>query len=449
MQNWAQQAVFYHIYPLGMCGAPLHNFSEERVHSRLPLLQDWIPHLKKLGVNALYIGPLWESSSHGYDTINYHHLDRRLGQQDDLLQFVQGCHQNNIRIVVDAVFNHVGRDFFAFRSLKAYEKDSPYLEWFANLKLGKRNARGDRFTYEGWKGHDDLVKLNLNNPEVKHYFFEVVRFWIQTFDIDGLRLDAADCMDKAFLKDLKAFCKKLKPDFFLVGEVVMGDYREWKLDAITNYELYDSLHKSHNRYDYRQLAQTLDRQFGTPGVYRDQLLFNFADNHDVNRIASLLKKKAHLYPLYLLLFTLPGTPCVYYGSEVGLEGKRLKWSDRPLRPFLPHPRSLAEAPHQDLFRHLCEWSALRQSHPALYRGSYQTVLAEKHLFCFYRACEHEDMYIIVNLSAKAKLWPFPAANTSEAPWQDLLNPTDLITPHETNPLTIHPNWGRILCRKKS
>lgn len=443
---WASEAFFYHVYPLGMCGAPLHNIYPSEINSRLNTLYSWLPHLKQMGVNGLYIGPLWDSSSHGYDTINYHQLDRRLGHNLDFSHFVNACHQSGIRVVVDGVFNHVGRHFFAFESLKVEGQRSPYKSWFHHLKWGKRNKRGDAFTYEGWKGHDDLVKLNLKNPEVRHFIFEVVRYWINTFGIDGIRLDAADCMDKNFLSDLKSFCKQLKPNFWLLGEVVMGDYRAWNLDAITNYELYDSLHKSHNRYDYRHLAQTLERQFGQPGVYQSQGLFNFVDNHDVNRIASLLKKPAHLYPLHLLLFTLPGTPCVYYGSEVGLEGKRLKWSDRPLRPFLPHPDTLKNAPHPNLFRHICQWVQLRKHYPVLVHGSYHTVHAEKHLLCFERKRERERALVMVNLSSRIRQWT-PAAHLSEltGAWRDVLNGEE-ITITSNTPLTIYSNWGRILCR---
>ncbi len=436
--HWAHEAFFYHIYPLGMCGAPLHNLPQNPLTSRLQTLHAWLPHLKTMGVNAVYIGPLWESTSHGYDTLNYHQVDKRLGHSHDLSTWFEACHQAGIRVVVDAVFNHVGRHFFAFESIKKLGKDSPYVDWFENLQFGKRNRRGDAFTYEGWKGHDDLVKLNLQNPEVQHFIFEVVRYWINTFHIDGLRLDAADCMDKIFLKRLLTFCKKLRPDFWLMGEVVMGDYREWGLDAITNYELYDSFHKSHNAYDYTRLAQTLERQFGAQGVYKSTGMFNFLDNHDVNRIASLLKKTAHIYPLHLLLFTLPGTPCLYYGSEVGLEGKRLKWSDRPLRPFLPNPESLKQAPHQDLLKNIQRLAQLRKQHPALIYGSYKRLHVEKHVLIYERRYQNDVLWVMVNLSAQKKRWSAPEPPVSG---QDILNQQAISF---SKPVDIYPNWGRIV-----
>lgn len=443
---WAYESFFYHIYPLGMCGAPLHNFHTSAITPRLNRLYAWLPHLKRMGVNGLYLGPLWESMSHGYDTVDYHQLDRRLGHNRDLHALVKTCHQLGVRVVVDGVLNHVGRHFFAFESLKKEGKNSPYTSWFRYLRWGKRSKRGDNFTYEGWKSHSDLVKLNLKNPEVKKFIFGVVHYWIITFDIDGIRLDAADCMDKDFLNALRIFCKQLKPDFWLMGEVVMGDYRAWNLDSITNYELYDSFHKSHNHYDYRPLARTLERQWGQPGVYRSQGLFNFVDNHDVNRIASQLKKPAHLYPLHLLLFTLPGVPCVYYGSEVGLEGKRFKGSDQALRPFLTHPDILKHAPHPHLFKHICHWAWLRKRYHVLVYGSYRTVHAEKHLLCFERRTAGEHALVIVNLSSRTRHWTPPASvDGLMGTWLDVLNHEKVIIKPNC-PLTIYSNWGRILCR---
>lgn len=435
---WHQQAVFYHVYPLGMCGAPWRNDFRSEPEPRLQILQHWVPYWRELGVNALYIGPLWESSSHGYDTVNFLKLDRRLGSDHTFQQLVEHCHQQGIRVVVDAVFNHVGRDYFAFRSLRRQRQHSPYVSWFENLNFDKHSPAGDPFWYEGWKGHYDLAKLNLLNPEVERHLFEVVRHWIEHFQIDGLRLDAADCMDKGFLSRLKRFCQSLRPDFWLMGEVVMGDYNEWGLDAITNYELYDALHKCHNQGDYTQLAHTLERQFGVQGVYRQLGMFNFVDNHDVNRIASQLKATHHLYPLYLLLFTLPGTPALYYGSEAGLEGKRLRWSDRPLRPFIAHPDHLNSSPHPDLSRNIRKLIQLRHQLPALQSGHYLTLHSSPELLVFERTLSEQRLLIAVNRTRRQQSCDF-------SPWlqtgHDLLNQQPVTS---QQPVQIFPSWGRII-----
>lgn len=436
--TWAQDALFYHIYPLGMCGAPWRNDFSSEPEPRLNLAQDWISHLVDLGVTAVYIGPLWEAGSHGYDTVSYWDVDRRLGSQATLQNLVRQLHRRGIRVVLDTVFNHVGREFFAFKSLRRLGKDSPYVKWFEGLRFDKRSPQGDPFWYEGWKGHYDLVKLEVREPEVRQHLLEAVRHWLEAYEIDGLRLDAADCLDKDFLAELKAFCRKLKPDVWLMGEVVMGDYSAWGLDAITNYELYDALHKSHNQQDYRILAHTLTRQYGAQGQYVKQPLYNFADNHDVNRIASLLKRGGMLYPLHILLFTVPGIPSLYYGSEAGLEGKRLKMSDRPLRPFLPHPRALQESRHHDLVPVIKRLSAIRHAQPALRSGTYQTIQAEGSLLVFERQLGQTRLLIAVNLGKE----PVTAKLDIKGKWRDLLNPQERFNSLEE--LKIYSHWGRIL-----
>lgn len=440
--DWAQDAFFYHIYPLGLCGAPWRNDFQAEPEPRLNLVQDWIGHLTELGVNAVYIGPLWEAGSHGYDTVSYWDVDRRLGSQATLQNLVRLLHQRRIRVVLDAVFNHVGREFFAFQSLRRLGEKSPYVKWFEGLRFDKRSPQGDPFWYEGWKGHYDLAKLNVQEPEVRLHLLEAVRHWIEAYQIDGLRLDAADCLDKAFLAELKAFCRRLKPDFWLMGEVVMGDYSSWGLDAITNYELYDSLHKSHNQLDYTLLAATLDRQYGAHGQYRSQPLYNFADNHDVNRIASLLKRISHLYPLHILLMTVPGIPSLYYGSEAGLEGKRLKWSDRPLRPFLPDPGALKESRQYDLLASLRKLAALRHQLPVLRGGDYRTLKATAQQIVFLRRQGRQQVLIAVNMAKEAVELELDLPQELSGAWRDLLNPQDRFS--ELKTLKLYPYWGRIL-----
>lgn len=436
--NWAREAVFYHIYPLGMCGAPWRNDFQSEPIPRLDSIQDWIPHLKALGVTALYMGPLWESGSHGYDTFSYVQPDRRLGSFATLQNLIRALHQAGFKIVLDAVFNHVGREFFAFRSLRQQGKDSPYCDWFEGLRFDRRSPQGDPFSYEGWKGHYDLVKLNLASQEVQQHIFEALRQWIEIYDIDGLRLDAADCMDIEFLTALKAFGQKLRPDFWMMGEVVVGDYSAWGLDSITNYELYDALHKSHNTRDYTRLAHTLERQFGAQGQYRDWPLYNFVDNHDVNRIASLLRRGQHLYPTYLLLFTLPGIPSLYYGSEAGIEGKRLRWSDRPLRPFIPHPDQLRETRHPDLLKSIRKLIALRQQHPALIHGSYRTLDVNENVLVFERLYKKQRVVVAVNLSKEKQ--EIALSEPLKGPWQDVLNDQKL---ENARSLLLYSNWGGV------
>ena len=204
--TWAHNAVFYHIYPLGCCGAPQANDFVSAPLSRLEQLTGWIPHIKDSGCNALYLGPVFESDFHGYDTADYYLVDRRLGVNQTLKDFSVALHEREIKLVPDAVFNHVGRHFTPFLELKANRESSSYKDWFCGVDFSNDNAYGDGFTYEGWYDAYNLVKLNLANPEVKQYLLDVVAYWMDEFNIDGLRLDVAEIMDKQFLSELAQFC---------------------------------------------------------------------------------------------------------------------------------------------------------------------------------------------------------------------------------------------------
>ena len=205
--NWFENAVFYHIYPIGYFGCPRQNdFTSEPTHKILRVIDD-IPHIKELGCNAVYFGPVFESSAHGYDTADYTKIDRRLGTNEDFKKVCDALHENGIRVVLDGVFNHVGRDFWAFRDVRENKLGSAKKDWF-HVREGN-DGYNDGFWYEGWEGHYELVKLNLYNPEVKQYLKDCITGWKNEFGIDGLRLDVAYCLDLNFLKELHGHCSCL------------------------------------------------------------------------------------------------------------------------------------------------------------------------------------------------------------------------------------------------
>ena len=402
--HWAQDAFFYHIYPLGFCGAPERNDFSSTAQDRLAKVGEWIPHMRTLGVNALYLGPLFESSAHGYDTADYFRVDRRLGSNADLAKLSTELHSNGIRLILDGVFNHVGRDFWAFRDVQQKGADSAYCSWFDGLRFDGSSPYGDAFTYTPWEGHYDLVRLDLSNPDVRAHLFAAVRAWVQEFDIDGLRLDVAYLLDLNFLQELSAFCRALKPGFFLLGEVVHGDYSRWAnpqtLDSTTNYEAYKGLYSSLVDKNYFEIAYSLNREFGPGGLYRGLPLYNFADNHDVDRVAAKLPDPALLYPLYLLLFTMPGLPSIYYGSEFGLDGRRSAQDDRPLRPSLELADLQHNAPQLDMPATIARLAALRAELPALRGSGYSQLYVASEQLAFARFSS--DEYIVVMLNAAAK-----------------------------------------------
>jgi cyclomaltodextrinase len=390
---WAEQSVCYQIYPLGFCGAPTENDGIQ--HPRIRKILDWIPHLEKLGCNGVYFGPVWESDRHGYDTRDFQKVDCRLGEEKDLQAVCQTLHAKGIRVILDGVFNHVGRGFWAFADLQQKKWDSPYKDWFY-LHFDGNSPYNDGFWYEGWEGHFELVKLNLQNPQVRDYLFSCMKDWIKTYDIDGLRLDVAYCLDREFIRELAAFCRAQKPDFFLVGEMLHGDYNQLLqpglLDSVTNYECYKGLYSSFNTQNFFEICYSLNRQFGPENwtLYRGKHLWSFVDNHDVTRIASILENPNHLPLIYGLLFAMPGIPCIYYGSEWGALGRKEEGDDA-LRQSYPQPVENA------LSAFVGKLSKLHQQEKALWNGSYQNVVLTNRQCVFLRQWEGEKIYIAINL----------------------------------------------------
>ena len=387
---WYQNAVFYHIYPLGLTGAPPQNPYGEPVH-RLRSLWAWADHLANLGCNALYIGPLFESVGHGYETTDYRRLDGRLGTNGDLKDFVSYCHGKGVRVILDAVFNHTGRDFFAFRDLREKREASPCRDWYRNVNFWADNGYHDGFSYETWGGYELLAKLNLQNPAVVQYHLDSVRFWVEEFDIDGLRLDAADVLDFGFMQALRRLANEIKPEFWLMGEVIHGEYARWVNDAnlhsVTNYRLHKALYSGHNDGNFFEIAHTVEQLGGLCGS-----LYSFADNHDVERIQTRLRCKADYLPLHVLLFTLPGIPSVYYGSEFALEGRKERGSDASLRPAL-RLEDFRDEPHAALIAAL---AGARRAEPALRTGSYERLALTTGQYAFARRAGDREALIAVN-----------------------------------------------------
>ena len=397
---WYDEAIFYHIYPLGLLGCPHENDYGEPVH-RLPKLKPWIKHIADMGFNGIYIGPLFESVGHGYETTDYYRLDSRLGTNEDLKEFVSDCHKAGIRVMLDGVFNHTGRDFFAFKDIKEHREGSKYLGWYSGVNLYGNNSFNDGFSYQNWGGFDLLARLNQKNPEVQGYIADVIRFWVSEFDIDGIRLDAADVLEFDFMRMLRRVADEVKPEFYLMGEVIHGEYIRWERDAqihaVTNYHLHKALYSGHNDHNYFEIAHTVKRLYDMGGG--DPLglrLYNFADNHDVERIYSRLNNKAHFMPLHILMYTLPGIPSVYYGSEFGIEGKKGGGDDWGIRPALELDECLSNEGYKlchEMIRALCR---IRNAVPCLSYGAYEQKLLTNRQYCFTRTSGEAVAAIAVN-----------------------------------------------------
>ncbi len=402
---WADESVFYQIYPLGFCGAPEQN--DGLVVPRIAKVAEWIPHILQTGANAIYFSPLFDSDSHGYDTRDYRRLDCRLGTNADFAKVCRQLHENKIKVVLDGVFNHVGRGFWAFQDVLQNREGSPYKDWF-HINFSGNSNYIDGLWYEGWEGHYELVKLNLRNEEVIAHLFDCIRGWVEEFDIDGLRLDVAYMLDRDFLRRLHDFCQGLKPDFFLVGEMLHGDYNQLvndqMLHSATNYECYKGLYSSFNSMNMFEIGHSLLRQFGPENwtLYKGKHLLNFVDNHDVTRVASILTNPEHLPLIYGILFAMPGIPCIYYGSEWGTEGVKQQGSDANLRPCFDGPI------FNDLTQQIAAMAQAHRDSSALCYGDYTSLVLTNRQIIFQRRCDTERVIVAVNADSQPYVAHFDA-----------------------------------------
>ncbi|MBE6072049.1 MAG: alpha-amylase [Clostridium butyricum] len=407
MNSWIKESIFYQIYPFGFCGVlePNREYEEK---NRLLMIEECIPHLKEMNINAIYFSPVFESTYHGYDTKDYYKIDKRLGTNEEFKNLCQKLHENDIKIVLDGVFNHVGRDFWAFNDVKEKGSSSPYANWFANLNFNNKSAYGDNFSYEGWNGCYDLVKLNLWNDEVVDHLLKAVEFWIDEFDIDGLRLDAADKVELEFFKKLRRCTEAKKEDFWLMGEIIHGDYKRWANDeclhSVTNYECYKGIYSSHNDKNYFEIAHSLNRLFGNGGIYKDLCLYNFVDNHDVNRLASTLKTDNYLNNVYTILYTMPGVPSIYYGSEYGIKGVKTNGSDDLLRPLYDIDKFKEE--NDKLCDLIIKLGKIRGESEALKEGAFDNVVIKNEQLVFSRTSKNDKIYVLLNLSDNESILDF-------------------------------------------
>ncbi|MCH5213411.1 MAG: cyclomaltodextrinase [Oscillospiraceae bacterium] len=389
---WAFKSVFYQIYPLGFCGAPFEN--DGVLQHRITKVSEWIPHIKKTGCNAIYFSPVFESDTHGYNTRDYFKIDTRLGTNDDFKALVKELHENGIKVVLDGVFNHVGRGFWAFRDVLEKRWDSPYKDWF-HINFDGNSNYNDGLWYEGWEGNYDLVKLNLWNDAVVNHLLDAVKFWVDEFDIDGLRLDVAYCLTPEFLKRLRGFTESLKPEFVLIGELLHGDYsqrvNDEMLHSCTNYQCYKGLYSSFNSMNMFEIIHSIQRLFGPEQwcICRGRHLLNFVDNHDVTRVASVLTNEKHLPLIYGMMFGMPGFPCIYYGSEFGVKGEK-SWGDPALRPCIEKPEET------ELTRFIAKLAEAFKNSDALQNGSFRYVVLQNKHCIFERKTDNERVMVAIN-----------------------------------------------------
>lgn len=385
--EWFEEGLMYQIYPLGTPGAggggffggvPATNDLTSPPENKLLLLRQWYSHLVKLGVSSIYFSPLFESETHGYDTVDYFMIDRRVGDLESFRTIVEELHELGIKVILDGVFNHTGRHFFAFQEIikaGANWADCPYKDWY--FISDGNSTYDDPFAYRSWEGHEELPELNVENEDVREYLFKVAQFWLGDVGVDGWRLDVAHEMPPAFWRDFRTACTQANPEHILLGEVIHGDYNVWVgpgkglLHSGTNYQLSKALWSSLKEHNFWELDSAIQRDLM---LYREMCLVNFLSNHDVARVATQLQEEPQLNKIaHFMLLTFRGVPCIYYGDEVGVLGRK-EDGDAALRMAMVSPdEASGEWPNggKELFNSIASLVEFRRKHPALIIGAHQ------------------------------------------------------------------------------
>jgi cyclomaltodextrinase / maltogenic alpha-amylase / neopullulanase len=355
---WVEHVIWWHVYPLGFVGAG-HHRTEPHALRRL---EGWLDHLVSLGANGLLLGPVFNSSSHGYDTTDYFHVDPRLGDDADLDRLVIACHDRGIRVLLDGVFNHAGREFPPVAQALAEGPGSPAAEWVSRLY-----DHGGTVTAHYFEGHDTLVTLNHASPRVQEFVRDVMLHWLRR-GIDGWRLDAAYAVPTSFWAAVLPGVRQEFGEAWFVGEMIHGDYAgyvaESGIDSVTQYELWKAVWSALDSVNLHELDWTLRRH---RDLLEHLLPMTFLSNHDVTRVASQLRDHRHLTHAVALLGFLPGVPSVYYGDEFGLEAvkEQRPGGDDAVRPEFPQARGQFSNPHPEVEAAYRGILGLRRRHPWL------------------------------------------------------------------------------------
>jgi cyclomaltodextrinase len=357
--EWVRHAVWWQVYPLGFVGAyPPHDGIQDP--HRLGRLRAWLDYAIEMGANGLALGPVFASETHGYDTVDYLRIDPRLGDDGDFDALIAAAHDRGLRVLLDGVFNHVGRGHPAFQAALRDGPSAATASWF--IPAGS--------DYETFEGHSGLVTLNHREPAVADMVVEVLNHWLDR-GADGWRLDAAYAVPTEFWAAVLPRVRERHPDAYFVGEVIQGDYPEFvsesTMDAVTQYELWKAIWSSLNSANFFELDWALQRHNEFLDAFAP---LTFVGNHDVTRIASQLEDVQNLPLALAILLTVGGTPSIYYGDEQAFRGVKedRAGGDDAVRPaFGDKPADLEPYGwptyrlHQDLI-------GLRRRHAWLHRA---------------------------------------------------------------------------------
>jgi cyclomaltodextrinase len=410
MPDWVQDAVWWHVYPLGFVGAERAAPADGAITSRLGRLTGWLDYVVELGANGLALGPVFAASTHGYDTVDHHRIDPRLGSDADFDALVAAAHDRGLRVLLDGVFNHVGREHPAFRAVVEQGPAAPTAEWF-RLRWPDGWRPGTAPQYDSFEGHDQLVALDHSSPAVAGWVTEVMTSWLDR-GADGWRLDAAYAVPTSFWATVLPRVRERHPDAYVVGEVIHGDYtrvvQESGMDAVTQYELWKAIWSSLNDGNLHELAHALGRH---DGFLESFVPLTFVGNHDVTRIASRLTDVRHLPHALAVLFTVGGTPSVYAGDEqafTGVKEDRAGGDDAVRPPFPDSPDELAPYGWSTYRLHQ-ELIGVRRRHRWLHRARTTPLHRDNRQFSYATSADGERLVVALNLAETPAVLPAPGA----------------------------------------
>ncbi|TWT78451.1 Neopullulanase [Posidoniimonas polymericola] len=422
--------VWYHLFPLGFLEAeevnPDPGGEPGGVTHRLPALVGWLDYLVDLGVTGVLLGPVFESETHGYDTVDPLRIDRRLGDEADLVALIEECHRRSLVVALDAVLHHVGRRHPYFQDVLARGEQSAYCDWF---EIDFSQPGHDGFAYANFEGHGQLVKLNHANPLVLDWAVNFASYWIER-GVDAYRLDAAYALPTPFVSAFANRVRGLRSDLFLLGEVIHGDYvrtaKRARLSSVTQYELWKAVWSSLNDGNFFELAHAIQRHTGFCERFRP---WTFLSNHDTTHIATQLEDSRHCGHALALLMTLPGVPAVYAGDEQSARGRKYDREGGDAEVRRPPPQKPNELSGEQLasYQQHQQLIAARRQRPWLATGEVNVVELQN----------RQMTYEVLSGDARA----FVALSTDDAPTTVQL-PPDLL--HVAGNVDTHlppRGWG--------
>jgi cyclomaltodextrinase len=380
---WVQHAIWWQVYPLGFVGAFPADPAPTADEHRLGRVTEWLDHAVELGTSGIALGPLFASATHGYDTTDHFRIDPRLGDDADFDRLVAEARSRGLRVLLDGVFNHVGIGFSHYREARDGGPDHPSSQWF--------RLRGKQSRFETFEGHDGLITLNHDNPDVVDYVVDVMSHWLRR-GADGWRLDAAYAVPERFWAQVLPRVRESFPDAWFVGEVIHGDYAAIvaaaTFDSVTQYELWKATWSSLNDGNFHELDHALRRH----DEFLDAFVpMTFVGNHDVTRVASQLDDPRHVEHALVLLLTTGGVPSVYAGDEWAYRGVKEErfGGDDVVRPEFAARPAEGESLGQDVFRLHQHLIGLRRRNPWLYEARTSALhLTNRHYVYRTQAGEH-------------------------------------------------------------